>query len=248
MFGFFFLGLQYLQQILGYSPIQSGLALVAMAAGAMVFSPVAPGFARRYGMWAVMGVGMTLIAAGLGVLASTTDSGGVWPFLASTTLLGAGIAFAATPATEAIVAVLPPAQQGVASALNDLTRELGGVRASPSSAASSTPRTAPTPATRRAVCRTRPPTPRGTFWSAPCASRRRLAAVPEHNWPTRPERRSTLEWLTHCSAVSLSSSSVPLPPWPCCLTAPECGRVRRVRNDPRATLCWPWSSGVSFHR
>ncbi|MFD8866859.1 DHA2 family efflux MFS transporter permease subunit [Streptomyces sp. NPDC059590] len=127
MFGFFFLGLQYLQQILGYSPIRSGLALVSMALGAILFSPVAPGFAKRYGMRAVMGLGMALIAAGLGVLAATVDGGGLWPFLASTTLLGAGIAFAATPATEAIVAALPPEKQGVASALNDLTRELGGV-------------------------------------------------------------------------------------------------------------------------
>ncbi|MFE2182667.1 DHA2 family efflux MFS transporter permease subunit [Streptomyces sp. NPDC059455] len=127
MFGFFFLGLQYLQQILGYSPLHSGLALVAMAVGAMIFSPAAPAFARRSGMRAVMGLGMALIAAGLGLLAVTVDGGGIWPFLASTTLLGAGIAFAATPATEAIVTALPPEKQGVASALNDLTRELGGV-------------------------------------------------------------------------------------------------------------------------
>ncbi|MBL1111110.1 MFS transporter [Streptomyces sp. 110] len=127
MFGFFFLGLQYLQQILGYSPMRSGLALVAMAVGAMIFSPAAPAFARRCGMRAVMGLGMALIAAGLGLLAATVGGGGIWPFLASTTLLGAGIAFAATPATEAIVTALPPEKQGVASALNDLTRELGGV-------------------------------------------------------------------------------------------------------------------------
>lgn len=127
MFGFFFLGLQYLQQILGYSPIQAGLALVSMAVGAMVFSPVTPALARRYGTRTVMSLGMALIAAGLAVLAMTVDGGVLWPFLSATTLLGAGIAFAATPATEAIIAALPPAKQGVASALNDLTRELGGV-------------------------------------------------------------------------------------------------------------------------
>lgn len=127
MFGFFFLGLQYLQQILDYSPMRSGLALVAMAIGAMVFSPAAPSLAQRCGIRTVMGLGMVLIAAGLGLLATTVDGGGIWPFLASTTLLGAGIAFAATPATEAIVTTLPAEKQGVASALNDLTRELGGV-------------------------------------------------------------------------------------------------------------------------
>jgi EmrB/QacA subfamily drug resistance transporter len=127
MFGFFFLGLQYLQEILGYSPIRAGLALVAMAVGAMVFSPVAPALAKRYGMAAVIGLGMAMIAAGLLVLAVVVDGSGIWGFLAATALLGAGVAFAATPATEAIVAALPPDKQGVASALNDLTRELGGV-------------------------------------------------------------------------------------------------------------------------
>lgn len=127
MFGFFFLGLQYLQEVLGYSPLRAGLALVAMAVGAMVFSPVAPALAKRYGMAVVIGLGMALIAAGLLILAAVVDGSGIRGFLVATAVLGAGVAFAATPATEAIVAALPPAKQGVASALNDLTRELGGV-------------------------------------------------------------------------------------------------------------------------
>ncbi|MFF0725245.1 MFS transporter [Streptomyces sp. NPDC004134] len=129
MFGFFFLGLQYLQEILGYSPMRAGLALVAMAVGAMVFSPVAPALAKRYGMAVVIGLGMALIAAGLLVLAAVVggSGNGIRGFLVATAVLGAGVAFAATPATEAIVAALPAGKQGVASALNDLTRELGGV-------------------------------------------------------------------------------------------------------------------------
>ncbi|WP_181788805.1 MFS transporter, partial [Streptomyces phytophilus] len=137
MFGFFFLGLQYLQEILGYSPLRAGLALAAMAVGAMVFSPFAPALAKRYGMAAVIGLGMALIAAGLLILAAVVGGSGIGGsgiggsgiggFLVATAVLGAGVAFAATPATEAIVAALPPAKQGVASALNDLTRELGGV-------------------------------------------------------------------------------------------------------------------------
>lgn len=78
-------------------------------------------------MAAVIGLGMAMIAAGLLVLATVVDGSGIRGFLAATALLGAGVAFAATPATEAIVAALPPEKQGVASALNDLTRELGGV-------------------------------------------------------------------------------------------------------------------------
>ncbi|MBP8533135.1 DHA2 family efflux MFS transporter permease subunit [Streptomyces sp. MK37H] len=127
MFGFFFLLLQYLQQILGYSPFKAGLTMIPMAVAAIVVSPAAPPLAHRYGIRAVMGLGMAMIAGGLGVMVPFVDGTNYWPVLASTALLGAGIALAATPATDAILAPLPPAKQGVASALNDVTRELGGV-------------------------------------------------------------------------------------------------------------------------
>ncbi len=74
-----------------------------------------------------MGPGMAVIAGGLGLMSLLADGTTYWPVLASAALLGAGIDFAATPATDAIVAALPPAKQGIASAVNDLTRELGGV-------------------------------------------------------------------------------------------------------------------------
>jgi EmrB/QacA subfamily drug resistance transporter len=127
MFGLFFLLLQHLQQVMGYSPFRAGLALIPMALAAIVVSPAAPPIAQRYGMRAVMGLGMAVIAVGLGLMSLYADEAAYWPVLASTTLLGTGIALAATPATEAIVAALPPAKQGIASALNDITRELGGV-------------------------------------------------------------------------------------------------------------------------
>ncbi|MFD5321567.1 MFS transporter [Streptomyces sp. NPDC127098] len=127
MFGFFFLLLQHLQQVLGYSPFRAGLALVPMALSAIAFSPLAPPIAQRYGMRAVVGGGMATIGLGLGLMGLLADRASYWPVLGSTALLGAGIAFAATPATDAIVAALPRGEQGVASALNDLTRELGGV-------------------------------------------------------------------------------------------------------------------------
>ncbi|GAB2881680.1 MFS transporter [Streptomyces mayteni] len=127
MFGFFFLLLQHLQQILEYSPLRAGLALVPMALAAIVVSPVAPPVAERLGIRAVVCGGMATIGVGLGLMAVFAGGSAYWPVLGSTALLGAGIAFAATPATEAIVAALPPGEQGVASALNDLTRELGGV-------------------------------------------------------------------------------------------------------------------------
>ncbi|MEO3750750.1 DHA2 family efflux MFS transporter permease subunit [Streptomyces sp. B6B3] len=127
MFGLFFLLLQHLQQVMGYSPFRAGLALIPMAVAAIVVSPAAPPLAHRFGMRAVMGTGMAVIASGLALMSVFADGAAYWPVLTSTALLGAGIAFAATPATDAIVAALPQAKQGIASALNDVTRELGGV-------------------------------------------------------------------------------------------------------------------------
>ncbi|KAB2346945.1 MFS transporter [Actinomadura rudentiformis] len=126
-FGVLFLLLQFLQEIKGYSPFEAGLALLPLAIGAIVFSPTAPMLAQRFGFRIVIGLGMAAMAGGLALLSLLDQGSASWPVLAGGLLIGAGVAYAATPATDAIVAALPAAKQGVASALNDITRELGAV-------------------------------------------------------------------------------------------------------------------------
>jgi EmrB/QacA subfamily drug resistance transporter len=126
-FGVFFLILQFLQEILGYSAFRAGLGLLPLAVAMIVISPTAPRLGHRYGLAPVIGAGMALIAAGLAVLSLIDAGSGFWPVAVGGSLMGAGVAYAATPATDAIVAALPKAKQGVASALNDVTRELGAV-------------------------------------------------------------------------------------------------------------------------
>jgi hypothetical protein len=48
----------------------------------------------------IIGLGMAAIAAGLGLMAASAGASTYWPVLASTVLVGAGIALAATPATD----------------------------------------------------------------------------------------------------------------------------------------------------
>lgn len=127
MFGFFFVGLQYLQVIRGYSPLVAALALFPLALGAMVFSPLVPRLSARAGYLPVVVAGMVMIGAGLLTMSRLAADSGYLQLGVGTLLMGSGIAFAATPATEAIMASLPADRQGVASALNDVTRELGGV-------------------------------------------------------------------------------------------------------------------------
>jgi hypothetical protein len=77
-------------------------------------------------MRAVVGTGSALLAAGLLILAQLQVDTSYWHFVLGILVLGAGMALGAAPATEAILNGLPSSQQGLASAVNDTTRELGG--------------------------------------------------------------------------------------------------------------------------
>src|SRR5262249_56156489 len=75
------------------------------------------------GVWAS---GLMLVGAGLVVVSRIGTSSSYWLLLAGLIPLGIGMAAAMTPATTAITEGLPAAQQGVGSALNDLSRAGGG--------------------------------------------------------------------------------------------------------------------------
>jgi EmrB/QacA subfamily drug resistance transporter len=126
MFGVIFVLLQFLQLVLGYSPLEAGAALAPMAVVMITVAPRVPRLVERVGVRPVGPTGLALIAVGL-VVISTMDAGSsYWHLLAGGLVLGLGMALAATPATTAIVESLPDEKQGVASAVNDASREVGG--------------------------------------------------------------------------------------------------------------------------
>ena len=125
IFGFFFISLQYLQLVLGYGTLKSAVALLPIAAVMMPLSTVAASLAERYGQRLVGAVGLAISAVGFVIIATMNASSGYLEFLVALVIVGAGTALAMTPATNAIVASLPRAKQGVASAVNDTARELG---------------------------------------------------------------------------------------------------------------------------
>ena len=125
-FGFLFLALPYLQLIQGFSPLKAAAALLPMAFVVMPLSRVAPLIAARVGVRVTGAAGLSLIATGFLILSGLDPSSGYAHFLAGLLPFGAGMALAGAPATTAIVASLPRSKQGVASAMNDVSRELGG--------------------------------------------------------------------------------------------------------------------------
>jgi EmrB/QacA subfamily drug resistance transporter len=125
-FGFLFLALPYLQLVLGYSPLEAAVALLPMAAVVIPLSRFAPKIAGRIGVRVTGPCGLGLMATGFIVMSTLGTDASYWHFLAGLLPLGAGMALSGSPATTAIVASLPREKQGVASAVNDVSRELGG--------------------------------------------------------------------------------------------------------------------------
>jgi EmrB/QacA subfamily drug resistance transporter len=126
MFGVMFFLTQYLQDVLGYSALRAGLAFTPLAVVMMVTAPNSARFTRRFGTKLVVTFGMVLIAGSLLLLSRATVHSGYLLVGVVLGLLGGGIGFGMSPATESIMGSLPLAKAGVGSAVNDTTRQIGG--------------------------------------------------------------------------------------------------------------------------
>ncbi|MGD1217199.1 MFS transporter [Streptomyces krungchingensis] len=124
--GIFVVLFPFLQAVLGWSALLSTLALMPMAVLMMAASGLAPKLAERAGPRTAMATGILLAGAGLALMAAVVSvDGGYLSVLPGMLAMGAGMGLSMTPSTEAITMSLPRDRQGVASALNDVTREFG---------------------------------------------------------------------------------------------------------------------------
>ena len=124
--GMFLVMIQFLQAVLGYSALRSSLALLPMIGVMMAAAPMAPSVSGRFGYRATMTASMATVAGALAWLAVVPVDPGYADVVAPMVILGLALGFAMTPSTTAITESLPADKQGVASALNDTVRELGG--------------------------------------------------------------------------------------------------------------------------
>ncbi|AGP34444.1 hypothetical protein SCE1572_07940 [Sorangium cellulosum So0157-2] len=116
----------YFQAVLGWSGLRSTVALMPMAVLSMASSGLAPRMAARVGARLTMVSGILLGAVGLALMAAQVSvDGGYLSVLPGMLAVGLGMGLSMTPSTEAITVSLPRERQGVASALNDITREFG---------------------------------------------------------------------------------------------------------------------------
>ena len=124
-FGFFFIEMQYLQLVLGYSPLQTAFALAPLAVPILILGATMHLYLPKIGLRTAVALGLFLIGVGLFLMryldAGSTFLDLMWPLLVTS----AGIGLCVAPTTSAIMNAVPTEKQGVASAVNDTTREVG---------------------------------------------------------------------------------------------------------------------------
>src|SRR4051812_14267131 len=126
-FGMWFFVSLYLQQVLGYSPIEAGLAFLPMTLTIIAGSMIASRLTARRGAKPLLVVGMTLIAAGLLLFSGVSADGSyLSDVLAPSLLVAAGMGCAFVPVTIAAMAGVAPAEAGLASGIVNTSRMIGG--------------------------------------------------------------------------------------------------------------------------
>ncbi len=126
LFGFIFLMTQYFQFLKGYSPLSAGVHLLPVAISVGIASVLGTKLAVRFGTKLVVAGGLVLVAGFYAWVATVSASTHYATIAAQMVVYGIGMGFTSSPATEAIMGVVPKDKAGVGSAVNDATRLLGG--------------------------------------------------------------------------------------------------------------------------
>ncbi len=127
IFSQFFLLTLYMQQVLQYSALQTGVAYIALTLAIIGFSVVSQALVTRVGVRFVLTVGMALAAGGLVLYAQLPVHGSYFSNLFPAFLLsGIGIAFAFVPMSIGALTGVQPADAGVASGLLNTNQQIGG--------------------------------------------------------------------------------------------------------------------------
>jgi hypothetical protein len=124
-FGFFFVVMQYMQLVLGYSALTTGFALTPLALPIMALGATMHLYLPKLGLRVTVSGGLFFLAAGLFWMRYLTADTSYMALIAPFLVTAVGIGLCVAPTTAAITNAVPTEKQGVASAVNDTTREVG---------------------------------------------------------------------------------------------------------------------------
>jgi DHA2 family multidrug resistance protein-like MFS transporter len=124
--GYFLFVAQYLQLVLGLSPLRAGLWSLPSAAGFVVGSTFGPRILRRVRPASVIGAGLAMGAAGLALLTRVDGSADLTMLVLASVVISLGLAPVFTATTDLVVGSAPPERAGAASGISETGAELGG--------------------------------------------------------------------------------------------------------------------------
>ena len=125
--GAMYIGQQYLQNVLGYSTWQAGLAILPTAMFMVVAAPVSAQMIERRGSRDALLTGFAAVGLGFAVMFALWDQETSYLWVAvAYSLLGLGVGLAGPPASKSLTESVPVTRAGMASGTADLQRDLGG--------------------------------------------------------------------------------------------------------------------------
>jgi EmrB/QacA subfamily drug resistance transporter len=126
-FSMFLMLTLYMQQVLGYSAMKTGVAYLAVAGTAILWSAVAAQLVSRVGVKPVLVVGMATLTAGLLYFTQVSVGGSyLGDLLPGFLLIGIGLGFSFVPISIAALAGVQAPEAGLASGLINTTQQIGG--------------------------------------------------------------------------------------------------------------------------
>jgi EmrB/QacA subfamily drug resistance transporter len=125
MFALFLYLTLYLQNILGYSPLQAGLRFLPLSMISFFAAPLAGRLSGRFPIRILLGTGMALVTLALWLMHGVHTSSGWTTLLAGFLIGGVGIGMVNPPLAATAVGVVPPQRAGMAAGVNNTFRQVG---------------------------------------------------------------------------------------------------------------------------
>jgi EmrB/QacA subfamily drug resistance transporter len=126
MFGVFFYNSLFIQNIIGWSAVQTGASFLPMTVLIILIAPIAGKYSDRVGSRWLMGGGMVLLAISLLIFSRLNATSNFWDILPGLLIGGLGMAVVMTPTTAAAMGSVPVDKAGVGSAVLNSGRQVGG--------------------------------------------------------------------------------------------------------------------------
>lgn len=126
LFGSIFLLTQYFQFVRGYSTLSAGARLLPFAVGMLLGAPNSHRLVKKFGLKAVITVGLFIMAISLACASQLQVDTPYWILAIEIVFVAFGMSLVMAQASNAVMSVVPEANAGVGSALNDTVRQVGG--------------------------------------------------------------------------------------------------------------------------